>query len=271
MPAAPHCDPEKGVFETLLVVDGRPIELDAHLERLTSSLGALFDSALPSDARRLALDGARRLTLGRLRLTAAPAEGERLSVELAAESLDPELAFPARKRSAKLRSLPVEGGFGEHKWVDRGLLERAEAELPDGAAPLLVDRDGAVLEASRANVFAVRDGALITPPTDGRIIAGITRRRVLELARAAGYGVREEPLTIADLLESDEVFLTNSVRGVEPVHAIDTRDVPGVRCPYGHTITGTSRGGGVSGAIAAALRRSWLGQAAPAGSAAAAP
>jgi para-aminobenzoate synthetase / 4-amino-4-deoxychorismate lyase len=271
MPAAPHCDPEKGVFETLLALDGRPIELDAHLERLEASLNVLFDSGLPPDAERLALDGARQLKLGRLRLSVAPADDNRLRVELDAQGLDPESAFPAQRRSIELRSLPLAGGFGAHKWVDRELLERAEAELPDGAVPLIVDRDGTALEASRANVFAVKGDALLTPPTDGRIVPGITRRRVIELARAAGRETREEPVTVDDLLAADEVFLTNSVRGVEPVHSIDG-DVPHFKRPYGCSNSGTSAGGGVSGEIAAELRRSWLGgQAAPAGSAAAAP
>ncbi len=257
MPPPPHSDPEQGVFETLLALDGRPIELDAHLRRLGASLEALFDSALPSGARQLALDGARRLTLGRLRLTAAPGEGERLSVELAAEALDPELVFPTRKRSVELRSLSVEGGFGVHKWVDRRLLEHAEAALPAAAAPFLVDHDATVLEASRANIFAVRDGALVTPPTDGRIIAGITRGRVLELARAAGREAHEERLSLDDLLGAGEAFLTNSVRGVEPVRAIDGAELGG--------------GAGVTAEIAAELRRSWLVQGAPAGAGAAAP
>jgi para-aminobenzoate synthetase / 4-amino-4-deoxychorismate lyase len=271
MPAAPHCDPERGVFETLLVVDGRPVELDAHLARLAGSLEALFGSALPKGAHRVALEGAGGLERGRLRLVAAPGEGD-IDLSLSAEDLDPALAFPAREGSVKLRSLTVEGGFGAHKWVDRGLLERAEAALPAAAAPLLLDTDGSVLETSRANVFAVRDGALLTPPLDGRIVPGVTRARVLDLARAAGRETREERLTVADLLAADEVFLTNSIRGVEPVHSLD-RDVPRLDGPYGYSTRGTSLSRGVSGEIAAALRRCWLGlgRAAAAGSGAAAP
>jgi para-aminobenzoate synthetase / 4-amino-4-deoxychorismate lyase len=269
MPAASHCNPERGVFETLLALDGRPIELDAHLERLEASVEALFGAALPPDAGRIARDGARPLRLGRLRLSAVPAGGKRVDLKLAAESLDPEQAFPSRRRSVELRSIPVEGGFGAHKWVDRALLERAEAELPGGAAPLLVDRDGTALEASRANVFAVKGDALLTPPTDGRIVPGITRARVLALCRAAGREVREERLTVDDLLAADELFLTNSIRGVEPVHSIG--DVPHLRRPYRCSNSGTSGTGGVSGEIAAALRASWLGEAAPAGSAAGVP
>jgi para-aminobenzoate synthetase/4-amino-4-deoxychorismate lyase len=273
MPAAPHCDPERGVFETLLVVEGRPIELDAHLARLEASLRALFGSPLRDDARQIALDRVRGLALARLRLVAAPVEGGAIGVELSVESLDQQRAFPAQRCSVALSSLIVEGGFGAHKWLDRGLLERAEAELPERAAPLLVDRDGTVLEASRANVFAVHDGVLVTPPTDGRIVPGITRRRVLELARAAGRETREKHFTVPDLLAADEVFLTNSVRGIEPVHSIHA-DVPRPDGLHRYSTHGTSlerSEGGVSGEIAAGLRASWLGEAAPAGSAAAVP
>src|SRR4051812_42501775 len=55
---SPHADPGRGVFETMLVLEGRPVELDAHLERLAASLDALFEAELPGDARRLVLDRA---------------------------------------------------------------------------------------------------------------------------------------------------------------------------------------------------------------------
>jgi para-aminobenzoate synthetase/4-amino-4-deoxychorismate lyase len=246
-----------GVFETLLVVDGQPIELDAHVERLANSIGVLFASAAPIDARQLLLDRAGPLRLARLRLTVTPIEGERLRTELTAENLDRALPFPGPDPGPRLGSLVVEGGLGAHKWADRRLLDRAEA-MADGAVPLLLDGDGAVLEASRANVFAVRDDILFTPPTDGRIIAGITRNRVLELAQEAGYEAREERLSLDDLSDADEVFLTGSVRGIEPVLAIDG-DVPRVRGHYGCSTSGTSKRG-VAAELAAALRDCWLGQ-----------
>jgi para-aminobenzoate synthetase/4-amino-4-deoxychorismate lyase len=79
-----------------------------------------------------------------------------------------------------------------------------------------VDEDGSVLEASRANVFVVENGSVVTPPADGRLLPGVTRARVVELA-----GVREEPIDLDRLHAADEVFLTGSVRGVEPVAGRD--------------------------------------------------
>ena len=60
------------MFETLLVVDGRPVELDAHLARLGASLRTLFGSGVPADVEDAVRDRARDVALGRLRATVAP-------------------------------------------------------------------------------------------------------------------------------------------------------------------------------------------------------
>jgi para-aminobenzoate synthetase / 4-amino-4-deoxychorismate lyase len=117
--------------------------------------------------------------------------------------------------------LEVPGGLGPHKWADRSLLDEAQADLPVDGLPLVVDRDGGVLEASRANIFAVRNGALLTPPTDGRILPGITRARLIEIASEAEMEIKETGLRREDLLGADEVFLTSSVRGIELVSWLD--------------------------------------------------
>jgi para-aminobenzoate synthetase / 4-amino-4-deoxychorismate lyase len=215
-------DPGKGVFETLLVVEGRPIELDAHLARLAASLEALYGTAAAATNPRAGIEAAARdLNLGRLRATLAPNSDGRLETEIVIAEVDPELVFPGPERAVSAHTLLLEGGLGAHKWVDRVLIEETEARLPDDSLALLVDHGGAVLEATRANVFAVYGETLATPPADGRILPGIARGRVAEAADAAELKPRERELTVGDLIAADEVFLAGSVRGVEPVRAID--------------------------------------------------
>jgi len=60
------------------------------------------------------------------------------------------------------------------------------------------------------------DGRLLTPPADGRILPGVTRDRVLELAPRLGLIVAVEPLTLRDLERAEEVFVTGSLGGLEP-------------------------------------------------------
>jgi para-aminobenzoate synthetase / 4-amino-4-deoxychorismate lyase len=254
--SSPHADPARGLFETLLVLDGRAVEVDAHVERLAASVSVLFDAELPGNARHEIAEGARRVQHGRLRLTVVPKAG-RFETAIATAEIGAAEVLPPPGGGIALRSFVVAGGLGAHKWADRSLLDRFAASTEAGELPLLLDVDDEILEASRANVFAVRDGILFTPPADGRIVPGIARMRTVQMARADGWDVREERLRLDDLLAADEIFLTNSIRGVESVHSINGQDVPSVSHPYGHTIDGTSwRGPGAE--LATALRRRWL-------------
>ncbi len=234
----------------MLVVAGRVVELDAHIARLSTSVTTLYGSDLPAEARALAIERAGAIKHGKLRLTFVPAtEGattgapSRPELRVATEEVEPAAVFPGPERSVALRSTTVEGGLGEHKWVDRRLLDRAAAKLLHAELPLLLDVDGSVLEASRASAFAIVGERVMTPPTDGRILPSIARAQAIEAAIAEGIEIHEERLTPADL-RAAEVFLTGSVRGVEPVKAIDG--------------TALAPPGEISARIAAGLRSRWL-------------
>ncbi|HVY96477.1 MAG TPA: aminotransferase class IV [Solirubrobacterales bacterium] len=212
----PQADPGLGVFETILVVAAEPVWLDAHLARMRGSLERLYGATLPSEAAELARERAAGYPLGRLRVDAVPANGGvRLSASAAA--VPAALVFPPVGQGVELRSAPLPGGHGAHKWVDRSRLPVSEP----GSLPLLLDEGGEVLEATRASVFAVCDGTLLTPRADGRILPGITRAAALEVARQEGLEVAERRLWLDDLLNAEECFATGSVRGVEAVAAID--------------------------------------------------
>ena len=235
------------MFETLLVLDGTPVELEAHLARLGDSVRALYGTELPAQAGELVRRRAVGLAPGRLRLTAAPAEDGSVGLTVVTATVDAADVFPSWERSAVLRPFLVEGGLGPHKWADRRELAELESGLAAGELPLLVDAGEEALECSRANVFALDGEVLLTPPADGRILAGVARARVIEEARSRGIEVREEPLTLDRMVSAAEAFLTGSVRGIEPVRAVaDSRlHEPGARARE----------------LAAELRATWEGQA----------
>ena len=214
----PRPDPAAGVFETLLVLGGRPIGLEAHLRRLGSSVETVYGSLLPADLEHDLLAAAAQLERGRLRVNIRP-RADGVDVDL-------EPTAPVKRRvPVGLRPVTVPGGLGCHKWVDRRLLAALAA---DGQAePLLCDVDGLVLEAGRANVFLVEDGHLATPPADGRILPGVTRARVLELARELGFDVRVEPIDLDRINRAKEIFVTGAIGGVEPAQ-LEGRSAGGV-------------------------------------------
>ncbi len=206
----PRPDPAAGVFETVLVRAGVPVDLTAHLARMGASVRALYGAPLPPDLEAQAIAAAAAVDgPARLRLDCAPPDsGAGMDTTVVTTPLAP--GAPAR-----LAPVTVPGGLGPHKWVDRRLLD-ALAERTAPALPLLCDLDGLVLESTRANVFVRKpSGALVTPPLDGRILAGVTRAGVIAEARADGVEVREEALTLERLRRAEEILLTGSLRGTE--------------------------------------------------------
>ncbi|GEO96237.1 bifunctional anthranilate synthase component I family protein/class IV aminotransferase [Kocuria turfanensis] len=209
----------EGVFTTLLVEEGEPVQLDAHLRRLGASCLACCGTELPRSVREEVLEHAAGLPgPHRLRITAAPTPGGALDVRVTATALPPGPVPPWR-----LVPVRLPGGLGAHKWADR----RALAHEPEpglwsrSCDPLLVDADGTVLETGRANLFAVLDGTVVTPPADGRILPGVVRARALEALRRSGRPVEERPLRLEELAAATEVFVTNSVAGAHPVGSVD--------------------------------------------------
>jgi para-aminobenzoate synthetase/4-amino-4-deoxychorismate lyase len=208
--------PVAGVFTSLLVTAGETAGLDAHVERLRSSARRLYGKDLPASLpRELASCLATRPT-GRLRITVQPLGGP-LQVRVEVVPLTPA------QRAVRLRPAVVPGGFGGHKWLDRRLL--AELSRSAGLEPdeqlLMTDSAGQVLETDKANVFAVIDGLLRTPPADGRILPGTTRAAILKAAADAGIGVSTAPLPFAELRAASEIFVSNAVHGVLPVVSVD--------------------------------------------------
>jgi para-aminobenzoate synthetase/4-amino-4-deoxychorismate lyase len=210
--------PSAGVFTSLVVTGGQTRGLADHLARLARSVRDLYGKDLPAGLER---DLAARLATaptGRLRITVRPVGGP-LQATIEVIPLPPDPAPPA----ITLRPVTVAGGIGGLKWRDRRLLAEltAQAELAAGQQLLLTDETGEILETDRANVFAVIDGVLLTPPADGRLLPGTTRAEVMRAARRLQIRVGQKPLTLDQLPSATEVFVTNAVAGVLPVAAID--------------------------------------------------
>ncbi|MDQ3619766.1 MAG: aminodeoxychorismate synthase component I [Actinomycetota bacterium] len=212
-------DPRFGVFETLLGIEGTAVEMDAHLERLSISVEALYKRPLPMKVR-WELDEAMRDSRGvqRLRLSVWPRPDGQLESDLRLEAVDSQ----AVNESADVTKLVIgylSDGLGPHKWRDRGILSilaRAHP-LSAGEETLIIDDNGEVLETARGNVFALLDATLVTPATDGRILPGVTRARILSLARELGVSTASRVIELNDLRRAEEVFVTSSIRGVTPV------------------------------------------------------
>lgn len=232
-----------GLFETMRADFGHAFRLDAHLDRLLNSAEKLGlpiarpDLPLTRDVDELLARN--KLQTARLRLTvtvgsmlASPASEERpaLTVCLTAAEMPPYPAdLYARGMSVLITTFkqsPTDPMCG-HKtlnYLPRLLALRSAQKLQCGEAFWFTPQNQ-LAEGSISNVFIAKGGAIATPPLSTPVLPGVSRSVVLELAKAAGIAAEEKPININDLLDADEVFLTNSSMQVMPVCRVEKRDI----------------------------------------------
>jgi branched-chain amino acid aminotransferase len=105
------------------------------------------------------------------------------------------------------------------------ILVKIEAARSGALEALMLNQDGYVCEGSGDNVFLVKNGKLVTPPTYLGALEGITRNVVIELCEKLGIPCAEQPFTRHDVYVADEVFLTGTAAEMIPVVDVDGREI----------------------------------------------
>jgi branched-chain amino acid aminotransferase len=224
-----------GAFEVLRAELGVALFASRHLARLQRSLEAIGFAAQADSvvaAAKEDLDAAVR-AWGRegayVRLVVTAGSGDMgLSADIrrptrivVMKPLPPRPGSPLRVVSLPHETFAAPGCLREHKvlpWLSQ-CLALAEARRKGADDGLLVAEGRWATEGVSSNLFVYDDGVLRTPPLGG-ILPGITRGLVLESASELGWGVREEPIDVADLGRS-LVFLTSSIRGLARIGVLD--------------------------------------------------
>lgn len=104
-------------------------------------------------------------------------------------------------------------------------LAKVEAVQSGYDEAIMLNTHGFVAECTGENVFMVKGGVLITPPTSSGALAGITRDSIITIARDAGIPVQEQQLLRHDLYLADEAFLTGTAAEVVPIRSVDDREI----------------------------------------------
>jgi branched-chain amino acid aminotransferase len=240
-----------GVFTTMRADGGRVFRLEQHLKRLRDSCEALFiplqydDAALSAAVAELLkrnelADARLRLTVTRGVAQQDPLHGLHLrpTAFLTAAPLEPYPAeFYAKGLTVvlldeqKLNPYDMQAGHKTLNYFSR-LAGLREANRRGAGESLWFDVHNHLQSGSISNVFIVKAGALITPPTKfevresaSAVLPGITRGVVMEIAREERIDVRLERIDVNQLLDADEVFVTNSIMQVMPVCRIERKPI----------------------------------------------
>lgn len=227
-----------GLFETLLVEDGEPMDWLAHVDRLIAGCAALdlpapAEAELRAEVRQVLSTSKRSSGRAALRLTWSAGPGGRglerpphlAPVLTATLAPAPRPLGPATLATARVRR--NEGSPSSlHKTLSYmdNVLARREAVEAGAADALMLNNRGEVACASAANIFWVRDGALYTPALECGVLAGVVRAKVL--AAGLNYQVRQVRASRDALDGAQAIFLTNSLIGVRDVSVLDGRALP---------------------------------------------
>jgi branched-chain amino acid aminotransferase len=222
-----------GVFETALIHDGGCFRLGPHLDRLADSASALLLPPPPADLAAIIRELARRNGLrdANVRVTYTRGAGTGPTLLVTVRPAQDHAAVRSRGWSvitARTRR-PSPAAIPAHvKALGRtyALLARAEATRAGADDALLLSDDGWICEGPAWNVFWRTGGTLFTPSLDIGVLAGVTRAVLVELASAAGLGVREGRWDRGALDAADEIFATMTSAGIVPFRTLDGRDLP---------------------------------------------
>lgn len=222
-----------GLFETALLVRGRVRFLDDHLRRLFSGctrlgIAAPDEQTLRSEIAQVTAGDER----GVLKIIVTRGSGGRgyrpSSVAGSTRVVALHPFNPTPQAALRLRWCEIRLGRNARlagiKHLNRLEQVLAQSEWREGEADegLMLDTEGEVVCATSANVFAVRDGALITPDLRFCGVHGVMRAQVLKAAAKLRLVVSEEPLWPQDLETASEIFITNAVRGIRSVASLDS-------------------------------------------------
>lgn len=223
-----------GLFETMRTYRGMVFRLEAHLRRLAEGAQVLhIQLPLSHQELREAVQTAvarSNLASAYVRLTMTRGIGGQPS-ELDASSPSVMIwvrdfgGYPEELYERGMSAILAATRRNEHSALSRvkslnyldNLLARAEAKQAGADEAILLNTAGMLAEASASNLFIVENGRLLTPPVAAGLLPGITRACLIELAEAQGIDLSQEPLSLEQLTQAEEVFLTNSLMEVMPL------------------------------------------------------
>jgi len=227
----------RGVYTTIAIHRGRPFLWDAHWTRLLAHAeraGVECDFGDNETALTLArLIEANKVEQGRARvqLHARAVRGRwRFGDDddgratdilmMTADALHHEDSLALSVSPFRVNTFSPLVGVKTVSHLER-LLAWEEARSRDFDEAVILNERGEIACATAANIFYVKHGAAHTPALQTGAVAGVTRARVLELAEDLAVPVVEGAYSLHDLGDADEIFLTSSALGVEPVTAFD--------------------------------------------------
>ncbi|WP_432663819.1 aminotransferase class IV [Wukongibacter baidiensis] len=216
---------EISIYEVIRIIDGIPLYLEEHLERLKKS-SELLGIQLNKTDEDLVNEIVKLIEIN---------EGYNCNIKILCSGMEAQIDniylyfiksyYPPRSMYEEGINTILFRSERENpnaKTYNRELRERINEELKERKAfeALLVNNDGGITEGSRSNVFFVKDNILFTSPPS-EVLLGVTRTKIIELCRLNEVKVVEKEASSEALQEYDGAFITGTSTNVLPIKTID--------------------------------------------------
>lgn len=232
-----------GIFEGIKFINNRVLFHQEHMDRLYES-GEMLRLPMPArieyESQLFGAIKASKLTSGYIRAIVTRGIGaldinplkcsnSKVIIIVAQLNLYPEEFYEKGLKViiARTRKMPFTSFNGRVKSCNYLNNVMATWEFLDRGASeaIQTDENGIVSEATVDNIFGIRNETLFTPSMDTNCLAGITRAKIIDIAREQGLEVHEGRYTAHDFMFADEVFLTGTGAGVIPVTQIEHKEI----------------------------------------------
>ncbi|GJL90988.1 aminotransferase class IV [Hyphococcus sp.] len=220
-----------GIFETLLLVDGAPVFLTAHIARMAAGALVLKMASRPEEQQigavitELAVRNGASSGLASARVTVTRGVGPR-GIELAGCEFVETMLITVSAYEAPDASAPIELYVSQHRrnensataWCKTlnyldNILARDEAMAAGADDAVMLNMAGRVACVSTANLFAIHEGAIVTPRVADGALPGTVRAALIDIATKEGLQIAEASVAHLDLNDAS-IFITNSLIGL---------------------------------------------------------
>lgn len=232
-----------GVYEAIRAYDGIIFKLREHIDRLFESAKSIkIEMPLSKDdLRGLVIEVLRKNQLtnsyirivvsrGRGRMGVDPRNCPKPTIVIMAEPREPLFGENVRGISAIVSSLRRTPSWSLDPRIKtlnylNNIMAKIEAIESGVEEAIMLNEQGYVAETSTENIFIVKNGIVSTPHPSQGVLRGITRDTVLGIARELGYTLEERAITVHELYNADEVFVTGTAAEVVPIVKIAGRKI----------------------------------------------
>ena len=225
------------IYEVIIAVNKKPFELDAHLTRLKKNISSLkyslsdqFDleeTILEVISRNKFLDQVIYVQISRgtdIVRDHIPSDDLTPTIFVSSHELKTDFSTSTGEKAILLEDFRWRKSQIKATSLLANVIYRSEAKHQEVFETILFE-NGFITEGAVSNVFCCIDNKILTPPLTENILPGVTRKVILELIQDTSFEYEETKITVNSFLSAEEIWVTNSTKGVIPIIELDGKKI----------------------------------------------